>query len=235
MSQDLQLPATYTHTPDTLDEFAYDVRLTPETTRRILAECGVNFDDTDPVELVHLASVHEAAEGDDEERLRVALGTLADYRGTPTAERKDPDDPTGELQINAICKKHGLDLDKFIADISEYGYVHLACAHCGSVDMRQVQYDQIDEAEVRHPLQFAYYVLETFEVYVEYIPDEIGSDEDPAQVGIECMDCYSMHDQGDLVVAQAARRSMAARLPDSPNAQRWLVAHPVSTLRLGTA
>lgn len=200
----LWLPEPFTEPPGNVFELAEHIRLDPGLVRDELRSLGIDLRFLDERELVHISSLHEAAPGSDEERLKAVVRAWRDFTGKSVEELEDPDEPTGELQIEELCEKHGFDLDTFVADISCYGYFHLACPECGSVSLRQIQWDRVDEAECRHRVQYIYYCMPKGDVLVEYIPDEWGSDDDPPEVALECRRCSSRWSQSDLVVASQA-------------------------------
>lgn len=212
--------------PASVFELAESIALDPGLVRDRLRAIGVEPLRLDEREAAHISSFHEAAAGTNEERFEAVLAGWRDFTGKPIEELEDQDDPTGELQIEEICAKHGFDLDTFIADISYYGFFHLACPDCGSVSLLQVQYDRIDKTECRHRIQYAYMVMPDYELLVDYISDEVGSDEDPPEVGIECRQCGSRHHQGDLVVA---RQAHTEEYPDLPTAAQERLSQPAST------
>jgi hypothetical protein len=229
----LRLPEPFTEPPDNVFALAGHVGLDPGFVRNRLRAIGVEPLRLAELAAAHLSSFHEAASGSNAERFEAVLSAWPDFTGEPIEELEDPDEPTGELQIEEICEKHGFDLDEFLSDISYYGFFHLACPQCGSVSLRQVQYDRVDETECRHRLQYAYMVMPEREVLIEYIPDEVGSDADPPEVGIECRHCGSRHHQGDLVIARQAHRdgypdpdpAVLGRLSERPS--------PAETFELG--
>lgn len=203
----LQLPDPFNEPPGDVFELADHIRLDPGLVRDTLRANDIDPLALDDLTAAHISSRHEAASGSDEERLAAVMSAWRDITGKAIHERDDPDEPTGEMQIEEICQKHSFDLGTFIGDISYYGYFHLACPNCGSVSLLQVQYDRVDESDCRHRIQYAYYVMPDQQVVMEFIPDEVGSDEDPFEVAIECRKCGSRHDRGDLVIAAQAHAS----------------------------
>lgn len=208
-----QLPEPFSEPPEDVFTLADHIGLDPGLVRDRLRDAGIEPLRLNALETAHISSFHEAASGTDEARLDAVLAAWRDFTGKPIEELADQDEPRGELQIQEICDKHGFDLDVFLGDVSYYGFFHLACPDCGSVSLRQIQYDRVDETECRHRLQYAYMVVPQYEVAIEYIPDEVGSDHDPPEVAIECRQCGSRHHQGDLVVAQQAH---ADGYPEQP-------------------
>jgi hypothetical protein len=203
MFDDIDLPPTFSGFPRNVDELSGHIDLSPETARRIFKECDI--ESVDPYELAHISSFHAAApEGDDEQRLRVALAALRDFRGKEIDELVDQDEPTGELQIADLCEKHGLDKELFIRDIGCYGLLHLACPECKQTELWQVQHDRVTGDQLHHPLQVAYFNGVKDTLNIEYIFGDAGEDEDPPEVGIECMKCHALVYRADLVISPLA-------------------------------